>query len=152
MSTAVGCVKDDGKGPRETARLYNLPVESLRRRVVGSVELDCRPGLPTVLTEEEEERLAAYLIQMSEMGYGISREGVMGLAYTIVEKSKRSHPFHEGSAGRAWFEGFMRRHPKLTIMSPQPLSYCRALCSNKDTIMDFFGKLGSILWKAKLNL
>ena len=99
MSTAVGCVKDDGKGLRKTAHLYNLPVESLRRRVVGSVELDCRP----VLTEEEEERLAAYLIQMSEMGYGISRVGVMGLAYTIGEKSKRSHPFHEGSSGRARF-------------------------------------------------
>ena len=32
---------------------------------------------------------------MSEMGYGISREGVMGMAYTIVEKSKRFHPFRE---------------------------------------------------------
>jgi len=150
MAAAVNCVQKDGKGLRETARLYNLPVESLRRRVIGSVELNCRPGPPTVLTEEEEERLAAYLVQMSEMGYGINREGVMGMAYTIVEKSKRSHPFREGSAGRAWFEGFMRRHPKLTVRSPQPLSYCRALCSNKDTITDFFGKLGAIY--GRLNL
>jgi len=74
----------------------------------------------------------------------------MGMAYTIVEKSKRSHPFREGSADRAWFEGFMRRHPKLTVRSPQPLSYCRALCSNKDTITDFFGKLGAIY--GRLNL
>ena len=44
----------------------------------------------------------------------------------------------------------MRCHPKLTVRSPQPLSYCRALCSNKDTITDFFGKLGSIY--GRLNL
>ena len=94
--------------------------------------------------------MAAYLVQMSETGYGINREEVMGMAYTIVEKSKRSHPFREGSAGRAWFEGFMRHHPKLTVRSPQPLSYCRALCSNKDTIMDFFVKLGTIY--GRLNL
>ena len=150
MAAAVDCVQKEGKGLRETARLYNLPVESLRRQIIGSVALNCRPGPPTVLTEEEEERLAAHLIQMSEMGYGISREGVMGMAYFDVEKSKRSHPFHEGSAGRAWFEGFMRCHPKLTIRSPQPLSYCRALCSNKDTITDFFSKLGSIY--GRLNL
>ena len=31
--------------------------------------------------------------------------------------------FHEGSAGKALFEGFMRRHPHLTERSPQPLSY-----------------------------
>ena len=59
MAAAVNCVQKEGKGLRETApvRLYNLPVESLRRRVIGSVELNCRPGPPTVLTEGEEERL-----------------------------------------------------------------------------------------------
>ena len=71
MVAAVNCVQKEGKGLRETARLYNAPVESLRRRVTGSVELNCRPGPPTMLTEE---RLATYLILMSEMGYGISRE------------------------------------------------------------------------------
>ena len=150
MAAAVDGVQKGGKGLREKARLYNLPVESLRRRVTGSVELNCRPGPSTVLTEEEEERLATYLIHMSEMGYGISREGVMGIAYTIVENSKCSHLFREGSAGRAWFKGFMRRHPKLTIRSPKSLSYCRALCSNKDTISDFFGKLGSIYGRLHL--
>jgi len=75
MAAAVNCVQKDGKGLRETARLYNLPVE--RRRVIGSVELNCRPGPPTVLTEEEE-RLAAYLVQMSEMGYGINKGVING--------------------------------------------------------------------------
>ena len=55
------------------------------------------------------------------MGYGLTREGVMGLANSIVEKAKRPHPFQNGSAGRAWFEGFMRRNPKLTIRS---LGHC----------------------------
>ena len=102
-----------------------------------------------VLTEEET-KLADYLLRMSEMGYGLTSEGVMGLAYSIVEKSKRSHPFQNGSAGRAWFEGFTRRKPNLTIRSPQSLSYCRAISANKETITDFFGKLRSLY--GKLNL
>ena len=73
------------------------------------------------LTEEEEIKLADYLFQMSEMGYGLSQEGVMGLAYSIVKKSKRPHPFQNESAGRAWFEGFMKRKPNLTIRSPNCL-------------------------------
>ena len=109
------------------SRLYNVPLETLRRRVNGTVATDCRPGPNTMLTEEEATKFADYLLQMSEMGYGLTREGVMGLAYSIVEKSKRPHPFQNGSAGRAWFEGFMRRRPNLTIRSPQSLSYCPAI-------------------------
>jgi len=71
------------------------------------------------------------------------------LAYSIVEKSKCPHPFQNRSAARAWFEGFMRR-PNLTIRSPQSLSYCRAASGNKETITDFFGKLGFLY--GKLNL
>ena len=46
-----------------------------------------------MLTEEEETKLADYLLQMSEIGYGLTREGVMGSAYSIVEKSKPPHTF-----------------------------------------------------------
>ena len=84
------------------------------------------------------------------MGFGLTREDVMCVAYTIAEKSGRKHPFKDGKAGRGWFEGFRARHPTLTIRTPQPLSYCRARCANMDTINDFFGKLGAIY--GRLNL
>ena len=102
------------------------------------------------LLTEEEDRLAEYLIKMCDMGFGLTKEGVMGMTFSNVNKSQRLHPFKNGSAGRAWFEGFVRRHPQLTIRSPQPLSYSRAVCANQDTISDFFGKLGAIY--GKLNL
>ena len=117
METAVSQVQNEGMLLREASRMYNVPLETLRRRVNGSVAIDCRPGPKTVLTEDEETKLAEYLLKMCEMGFGITREGVMGLAYSIVEKSQRSHPFQNGSAGRAWFEGFMRRRPTLTVRS-----------------------------------
>ena len=150
MSAAVNSVLKENRGLREASRLYNVPIETLRRRVTGSVAVGCKPGPPTVLTDVEEEKLAEYLVQMADMGFGVSREGVMGMAYTIVTKSQRKHPFSKDTAGRAWFEGFPRCHPKLTIRSPQPLSYCRALCANRETLSDFFGKLGAIY--GKLNL
>ena len=116
----------------------------------SSVKAGCKPGPKTVLTDEEEDLLARYLIQMSEMGFGLSRNTFMHLVYNIAEKSKRSHPFKHDKAGRSWFDGFRRRHPHLTIHTPQPLSYCRALSANVDTVNDFFGKLGAIY--GKLNL
>ncbi len=150
MKAAVEHVIQDGGGIRETARLYNVPVETLRRRVNGSVSMDCRPGPSTVLTEEEEECLANYVVQMSDMGFGLSPDAIKNIAYRIVEKSGRKHPFKNNTAGQDWFKGFRRRHPRLTIRTPQPLSYCRAVCSNRETIDYFFGKLGSLY--GRLNL
>ena len=53
-------VKSESMTLREAARAYNVPVETLRRRVAGIVSLYCRPGPPTVLRSEEEARLAEY--------------------------------------------------------------------------------------------
>ena len=150
MEAAVNSVRDESTSLREAARLYNVPVETLRRRVTGIVEMNCKPGPPTILTSEEEDLLAQYLVDIADMGFGLSREDVMAMAFNIAEKTKKAHPFKGGFAGRGWYDGFIFRHPKLTLRSPQPLSYCRALCSNKATIDDFFAKLGGVY--GRLNL
>ena len=149
MAAAVLSVQE-GKGIREAAKLYNVPVESLRRRVLGTVSVDCRPGPPTILTMEEEDRLCKYIIEMADIGFGLTREDIMQIAYCILEKNHRKHPFHDGMAGRGRFEGFKARHPTLTIRTPQPLPYSRALCSNKSTIEDFFAKLGALYGRMNL--
>ena len=54
---AVSEVNSDRLGLRESARLYNVPLETLRRRAKGMVTMDCRPGPKTVLTDEEESEI-----------------------------------------------------------------------------------------------
>ena len=98
-------------GLREAACKYNVPVETLRRRTTGIVSLDCRPGPPTVLSTEEEARLAQYCVAMADMGFGLTREGVMAMAYAIVDRTGRDHPFKGGNAGRGHCA-----HPKLCHM------------------------------------
>ena len=105
--------------------------------------MGARPGPANILTDEEEDMLVKYLVEMADMRYGLTRKTVMELAFTIVQKSEQKNPFCGGKAGRAWFEGFQRRHPQLYLWAPQPLSYCRAISSNRATV-DFLGKLGSL--------
>ena len=54
--------------------------------------MGCRPGPSTVLTDEEEEKLVAYLITMADMGYGIRQDTVMEMAFMIAEKCHKQHP------------------------------------------------------------
>ena len=148
MAAALQDVRG-GMSVREAAKLYNLPFETLRR-VVGKVDLECRSGPPTVLTEHEEDELASYCVKMSDMGFGLSRTDVMAVAFKVAEASGRKHHFRDGAAGRAWFNGFRARHPRLTLCSSQSLSRARASCANREIISDFFGKLAAVY--AKLNL
>ena len=40
--------------------------------------------------------MAQYLVQMADMGFGLTREDVMRTAFLIVDKSGREHPFSNG--------------------------------------------------------
>lgn len=57
MAAAMQSVQE-GKGLREAARLYNVPVESLRRRVLGTVSVDCQPGSPTLLRKRKTDSVS----------------------------------------------------------------------------------------------
>ena len=149
MTSAVKFCAEGG-GLREAAAKFNVPVSTLHRRVHGLVEVVCRPGPPPVLSAMVEKRLVSYLVHMSDMGFGLSRQDVMVLAFQIADRSGIQHPFKDGAAGRKWFDNFLSRQPTLTLRSPQSLSYARAKATNPKILEDFFAKLGSIY--ARLNL
>ena len=72
MEEACKSVKSESMTLRKAARAYNIPVETLRRCVAGTVSIDCKPGPPTVLMGEEEARLAEYCVAMADMGFGLT--------------------------------------------------------------------------------
>ena len=106
--------------------------------------MGCNPGPNPVLSCTVEQRLVEYVIEMSDMGFGLACVDIMRLAYQIAEKGGIDHPFQNGLAGRKWFDGFRRRHPTLTLHSPQSLSYLRAKLGNPKILEDFFAMLISI--------
>ena len=86
VEEACNAVKNELMGLREAARKYNVPVETLRRRTTDLVSLNCRPGPPT----DEEAKLAQYCVSVADMGFGLTREGVMAIAYV---KTGQGYPF-----------------------------------------------------------
>ena len=60
----------------------------------------------------------------------------------IAMRNDRKHLFRKGKASHAWFEGFQRRHPKLTIVLYRHLLTTELrICANRETIDDFLANL-----------
>ena len=81
------------------------------------------------MPNEEEEELADYVIQMADMGFGLTNEDLKRTTYQLAEKLGKSHPFPNGIAG---LEGV---HSLFCIKE--------LLSVNPETIKDHFAKLAS---------
>ena len=93
MCEAVKAVKIEGKGLRQAAREYDVPIATLKRKVDDQVAVRAKPGPSTVLTRDEETKLCKYCFDMCDMGYGLTAENVRMIAFQIAENSGRPHPF-----------------------------------------------------------
>ena len=125
MKNAIADVSMQKKGLRQAAREYGVPVTTLKRRIDSSLPADCKPGPSPVLLKDEEDRLTSYIITMAERGFGLSPTDIRGLAYEIANNSGRKHPFTNGLTGKDWYQSFVQRR-KLSLRTPQPLSYARS--------------------------
>ena len=126
MEAAVQSVQE-GKGLWEASCLCSVPAETLRWRVTGKVELDCRPGPLTVLYNPRGKGRNCSLPNTNGWHGVLTKEAVMYMVGAYVTKCKRR-------TGYWWFQGFKARHPNLTVRMPQPLSYARAFNSTKEVV------------------
>jgi len=119
LSAVKRVVEDDGAKIRTVALEFNIDRMTLTRYVKkfqnGELKSQFRYwGNRSVFTEEEEVALSEYLQTSCKMYFGLARKEVMKLAYEYGNKINRQMPINWNancSAGKHWFQGFMRRHP-----------------------------------------
>ena len=140
MAKAVDAVKSRGLAVRRAAEEYDIPKSTLHDRVSGRVLAGGCSGPPKYLTVEEEEELEDFLIGCASVGYARSRYQVMQLVGEVV-----SHKGLATGVTHGWWEGYKKRHPKLTLSTAAPVSYARAMASNPEIINNYFDLLESTL-------
>ena len=74
--------------------------------------LVCKKRPNTVLSPSEGDRLAKWLIDMSKVGYGRSRQELIETVRKIMKADGRPNPFPDDRSGKDWFYGFMNRYPQ----------------------------------------
>ncbi|KAK3085026.1 hypothetical protein FSP39_023051, partial [Pinctada imbricata] len=132
------------------ARQFGVPVQTLRDRVKGHIDIDTvKSGKSPVLSEVEEALIVDFLKQMASLGYSYMRTEVLQIAtgYAVTAgKRDRNNPFT-----LRWYAGFIGRWPDLKLVRPKLLELKRAKAGNREIVPAFFGDLSELIKKYDLN-
>ncbi|XP_072026714.1 LOW QUALITY PROTEIN: uncharacterized protein [Amphiura filiformis] len=139
---------------RGASRQYGIPYSTLRDRTAGRIPANAHPGISTVLTKYEEDNLTEYIIKCADMGVGKSMQQVKEMAAMIVHKDPhRSHVAElwatKMQAGNDWYYAFLKRHPQLSLRTPEKLSQVRAKMTNEAVLTRFYDTLWSPTYLTK---
>lgn len=146
MTRALKAVKDNSMSCRQAAKAFTVPRSTLQRllktnedpeKVVKTVL-----GRKTVLGDEREQELVQYILVMEAKFYGLTREDIRIMAYTLAVQNGLQHPFKKEIAGRSWLDAFLRRHREtLSIRKPTGTSFARVLGFNTENVSRFYDNL-----------
>lgn len=152
MRAAISAVRDGSMGCKKASKVFGVPRTTLKRRVnnlnVDAVEDKKVLGSKRpVFNNEQEQELVNYALKMESMFYGLTVKDVRQLAFQLAERNQLTHPFNKntGLAGEDWFEGFKKRHPEISLRSPEATSIARAQGFNAVSVNKFFEILKSVL-------
>ncbi|XP_071645164.1 uncharacterized protein [Temnothorax longispinosus] len=122
----------DGMPIATASKTYKVPRTTLRNKLSGRApETSGRVGREAVLGHNIEERLAQWLLETSRMGFPINKDSLLYSVKKLLEKEEHPNPFKDNLPGRKWFEGFLRRHPRVTQKKAEHLCKARAVLTER---------------------
>jgi len=144
--TAIEC----GMGLNAASRHYGIPKPTIRRHRLGINKYATgdtkHRGGPCILPPDVENELVQHIKQLDELFFGVTTTELKKLAYQ-VSCAHGIHRFSESkqSANKTWYYNFMRRHPELSLRSPEATSLGRMRGFNRQDVGDFFDKYYQLL-------
>lgn len=145
MEKAVEAVNIQKLSIRRAAQQYNIPKSTLADRISGRIQIGAVSGPPKYLTSLEEEELATFLCRCGAMGYARSKAEVVALVQRVLDSRNKQITVTNG-----WWDLFQRRHPKLTLRTPAPLSQARSKATDPEMLARYFDLLEETLAANKL--
>ncbi|XP_076805471.1 uncharacterized protein LOC143449241 isoform X2 [Clavelina lepadiformis] len=102
----------------------------------------------SVFDSNQELLLVEYLLKSSTLYYGLSTSEVKSLAYEYATKVNLKIPSSWAvakQAGSDWLSAFMKRHPSLSLRTPESTSLSRATSFNRHNVKTFYDRFASVL-------
>ena len=115
------CIED--KVPvYQAARLYSVPLTTLRDFVDNRISIDTTSSGPSPLFDQmEEAKFVVHIKEIAYIGYGYTRSEILNMATDYADHlGKRAK--EEKVFSMNWFYGYISRWPELRVIKPSSLS------------------------------
>lgn len=158
MVRAVKAVRSGEMGYKRASKYFEVPKGTLERYVKDHEKtpetlVGVSLGRKPVLSENIEELLVKYCVDMDSRYFGLRRKDITRMAFQLAMHNGVKHPFsaQKQSAGRKWLKGFLKRHPQLALRKPQGTSINRIKGFSQENVKIFFELYEPELLKIKSN-
>ena len=142
---AIEAVKEGELTVSASARMYNIPRQTLKDKVSGKHSKTV--GRQTELTAEEEQSLVYYINYMASVGQPLTIAAAKLFAWAISKRNGQQGRFdNEKGPGHTWWSGFKKRHAKeITLRKPDSLDRGRSRMANSTVMNEHFQSLKKVL-------
>lgn len=93
----------------------------------------CITGRQTFLSDGQENRVVRFLVAMSKIGKGISKQDLPVLIKSVLDKAEKdglvnieNRKFKDNLPSNGWVYTFLKRHPQVSARTPENLGFQRA--------------------------
>ncbi|KYN06058.1 PREDICTED: uncharacterized protein LOC108783334 [Cyphomyrmex costatus] len=136
--------------PLRTLERYSKKVDVDELLNPNIVKLTLKFGyskMSQIFTDEEECELTEYLLKADSIYFGLTvlEARVLAFSYAVKLNKAPENWRNNKTAGIEWFRGFMRRHPRLALRTPEATSLARASGFNQHAVSQFYDNLEFIL-------
>ncbi|KAJ8051161.1 hypothetical protein HOLleu_04625 [Holothuria leucospilota] len=137
MKLAVECVRRKEMGVKTAAKVFNLPKTTLHRKARQDPNnaIEVPLGRRSILGADIEEELCKVVKTLTSRGLALASKDLQELAYEVAERKGLSHNFNpeKKRAGRFWLEGFLKRHPEISVKKAERLARKPAMDRDNST-------------------
>ena len=130
---------------RSASKKYGIPIGTLHRHIKKGDSSKTLGRFKPVFSKKLERKICDLAIQRDMLFYGLTKQSLQQLAYEVAKLNNVPHPFTCEKAGRAWLDGFMKRHPQLTYRTPEPTALARCSAFNRTQVNRFYDNLWSVI-------
>src|SRR6218665_2390802 len=148
MTAAIEAVQVHGKSQREACKDFGIQRCTLQVRLSGQIEIGAKPGHPTRLSHEEEEKLVDFACNRAALGIGFGKQQFLTYAGSFATKHNKQ--FRAGKPTASWWTGMRRRHQRMTLRKPECTAAVRHQCMDMEKVAKYFMVLRGLVTENRL--
>lgn len=140
LEQCVVAVKSKILTQRAASEQYGIPRSTIKNKLAQ--KYGCKPGRPTVFSEQEEASFVSHLTALSEYGFPLTEFDLkMIIREYLASQGRIVAQFKNNIPGKDWMICFLKRHQHLSRRLANNIKRVRAQVS-ENIIADFIQNIG----------